>query len=68
MPDLDALYENVSIIGTCKPSIDAMFITLEGSEAVAFFSSSEVSCCVRKNGVLRLRSTTLSHPDSGKSS
>ena len=48
------------------PSIEAMLITLAGRAAVAAAFSAPCSAWVRKNGDLRLRSMTLSQPDSGK--
>src|ERR1700686_4988476 len=45
-----------------------MLITLEGFAAVAAARSGAANALVRKNGVLRLRFTTLSQPLSGKSS
>src|SRR4051812_803127 len=48
------------------PSIEAMLITLAGRSALAALRSGPASACVRKNGVFRFRSTTLSQPFSGK--
>src|SRR6476469_1596592 len=48
------------------PSIDAMLITLPGRSADAPACSSACRAWVRKNGVFRLRLTTLSQPFSGK--
>src|SRR6202047_2078758 len=45
-----------------------MLITLEGFAAVAAARSGAANALVRKNGVLRLRLTTLSQPLSGNSS
>ena len=50
------------------PSIEAMLITLAGCSALAAARSGACSALVRKNGVLTLRSITLSQPLSGNSS
>src|ERR1700735_596045 len=50
------------------PSIEAMLMTLAGRSALAATLSAGCSAWVRKNGVLRLRSITLSQPFSGKAS
>ena len=65
IPDLEAVYEYVSIKGTCKPSMDAILTTRDGLSEVPFFSSKDVSCWVKKKGDFKFKSTTLSQPDSG---
>ena len=50
------------------PSIEAMLITLAGRSASPPRAARPCSACVRKNGVLTLRSMTLSQPFSGNSS
>jgi hypothetical protein len=51
--------------GTVSPSIEPTLITRAGSSAVAAASSSGSSTRVRKNGALRLRSSSLSQADAG---
>src|SRR5476651_1378919 len=50
------------------PSIDAMLITLAGRATVAALRNAGAMACVKKNGVLAFRLTTLSQPSSGNSS
>ena len=50
------------------PSIEAMLITFAGRAALAAARSDGASAWVRKNGVFRLRLTTLSQPFSGNAS
>src|SRR5436190_1124184 len=50
------------------PSMEATLMTLAGLSAVAAARSEPANALVRKNGVLRLRFTTLSQPLSGNSS
>src|SRR5271154_2885872 len=50
------------------PSIEAMLITLAGRFTLAALRNAGAMAWVRKNGVLALRSRTLSQPDSGNSS
>ncbi len=48
--------------------MDAMLITLAGRAAVAALRNAGAMACVKKNGVLALRVSTLSQPSSGNSS
>jgi hypothetical protein len=52
--------------GTRSPSILPTLITRAGSSAVPAASSSGKNARVRKNGVLRFRSSTLSQAEAGK--
>ena len=54
--------------GTCSPSMLPTLMTRAGSPSAPAASSSGRKARVRKNGDLRLRSTTLSHADDGNSS
>src|ERR1700729_1276349 len=45
-----------------------MLITLAGRAGVAALRNAGAIACVRKNGVLAFRLSTLSHPSSGNSS
>src|SRR5580693_8284168 len=45
-----------------------MLVTLAGCDAVAAFRNAGAIACVRKNGVLAFRLSTLSQPSSGNSS
>jgi len=67
-PALLAEYEYVPYSGTRSPSMLPTLITRAGSSAVAAASSNGRNARVRKNGVLRFRSRTLSQAEAGNSS
>src|SRR5580700_8666373 len=66
-PALLAEYEYVLSSGTRRPSMLPTLITRAGSSAVPAASSSGRNARVRKNGVLRFRSRTLSQAEAGNS-